>query len=277
MCATGTASPSPAPTTARCCCSPTGSVATSTCGGSSPRSWPAPAGWRCSTSSARAAPTRRTGPPSGTRPWTATRPTWPRSAASSTAAHYHPASLDEVGGDFYDLFRPPDSRWGFFLGDVCGKGAPAAALTSLTRYGVLDTRGDRCTISLASGGHPPPVLLGGDGTAHVVDLEGGQLVGAISEPRFTGAGIDLAPGDTLLLHTDGLTEARTSTSQERTRYDEDDLLEFVRSLAPASASTTVDAIAALLDSFGDGLDDDTALLAIGRPSLSPRTCAGHDG
>jgi phosphoserine phosphatase RsbU/P len=222
-----------------------------------------------------------------------------------TAAYYHPASLDEVGGDFYDLFRLPDGRWGFFLGDVCGKGAPAAALTSLTRYtlrsaavhdpdpfqvltnlnavliqehhpgsprfctviyGVLDTAGDQCAITLAGGGHPPPVLLGADGTARVLDLDGGQLVGAIREPRFAAVEVRLARGDTLLLHTDGLTEARISTARERTRYDEDDLLEFARSLAPASAAATVDAITALLDGFGDGLDDDTALLAIGRPA-----------
>jgi sigma-B regulation protein RsbU (phosphoserine phosphatase) len=230
-----------------------------------------------------------------------------------TAAYYHPASLDEVGGDFYDLFRLPDGRWGFFLGDVCGKGAQAAVLTSLTRYslrstavhdpdpvrvlrnlnavliqehhpvgprfctvvyGVLDTRGDRCTITVASGGHPPPVLLCADGTARVLDLEGGQLVGAISEPRFTEAETGLAPGDTLLLHTDGLTEARIGSAHERTRYDEDDLLEFARSLAPASASATVDAVTALLDSFGDGLDDDTALLAIGRPPVRSSRSAG---
>ena len=51
-----------------------------------------------------------------------------------TAAYYHMASQDEVGGDFYDLFPLGDGRWGFFLGDVCGKGLDAASVTSLTRY-----------------------------------------------------------------------------------------------------------------------------------------------
>ncbi|MHA6626049.1 PP2C family protein-serine/threonine phosphatase [Pseudonocardia sichuanensis] len=50
------------------------------------------------------------------------------------ASHYHPASTRNVGGDFYDVFPLPGDRWAFFLGDVCGHGAPAAALTSLTRY-----------------------------------------------------------------------------------------------------------------------------------------------
>lgn len=50
------------------------------------------------------------------------------------AAHYHFASSDEVGGDFYDLFPLADGRWGFFMGDVRGKGADAAVVTSLARY-----------------------------------------------------------------------------------------------------------------------------------------------
>jgi sigma-B regulation protein RsbU (phosphoserine phosphatase) len=51
-----------------------------------------------------------------------------------TAAYYHMASPDEVGGDFYDVFPLGDDRWGFFLGDVSGKGIEAAAVTALARY-----------------------------------------------------------------------------------------------------------------------------------------------
>lgn len=50
------------------------------------------------------------------------------------ASYYHTASVDRLGGDFYDLFPLDDKRWAFFLGDVCGKGPQAAAVTSLTRY-----------------------------------------------------------------------------------------------------------------------------------------------
>lgn len=50
------------------------------------------------------------------------------------AEHYHVASSDEVGGDFYDLFPLAEGRWGFFMGDVRGKGADAAVVTSLARY-----------------------------------------------------------------------------------------------------------------------------------------------
>jgi phosphoserine phosphatase RsbU/P len=46
------------------------------------------------------------------------------------AAYYHAASADRVGGDFYDLFRVDDGRWGLFVGDVCGCGVGAAVVTS---------------------------------------------------------------------------------------------------------------------------------------------------
>lgn len=61
-------------------------------------------------------------------------PVLPTVPGLELARHYHPASPRDVGGDFYDVFRLDARRWGFFLGDVCGKGAAAAALTSLARY-----------------------------------------------------------------------------------------------------------------------------------------------
>lgn len=60
--------------------------------------------------------------------------TLPEVPGLETAAYYHTAHPDRLGGDFYDVFRIDGERFGFFLGDVCGKGPQAAALTSLTRY-----------------------------------------------------------------------------------------------------------------------------------------------
>lgn len=51
-------------------------------------------------------------------------PSLPTVPGLRAAAHYHTASRDNLGGDFYDLFALGDGRWGFFLGDVCGKGRP---------------------------------------------------------------------------------------------------------------------------------------------------------
>lgn len=220
------------------------------------------------------------------------------------AAHYHFASSDEVGGDFYDLFPLAAGGWGFFMGDVRGKGADAAVVTSLARYTLraaavsdpvpvrvlanLNTALNHhvqedeplfCTVIfglltpeendvgfhvvLAGGGHPPAVLLRADGSADYLHTPGGQLVGVVPDAQFTTATLHLRPGDTLLLYTDGLTEARSGNPGER--YGDEALLDFVRSLAPASASGTVRALTALLDSFGEGLDDDTALLALSVP------------
>lgn len=73
----------------------------------------------------------------------------------------------------------------------------------------------------------------------------------------------LGPGDTLMLYTDGLTEARTDDVGGR--YGEEALLDFADGLAPVGAEAAVAAVARLLDGFGTGLDDDTALLALGVP------------
>jgi phosphoserine phosphatase RsbU/P len=227
------------------------------------------------------------------------------------SAYYHAASTDDVGGDFYDLFPLSQDKWGFFLGDVCGKGAGAAAVTSLVRYtlraaavfdedpvavlrnldtvlnhefhgddprfctvifGVLNARDggfDGFDIDLAAGGHPPALLLRSDGRTQYVHTPGGQVVGMLPDAQFVATRIHLTAGDTLVLYTDGLTEARTGTGIER--YDDRNaLLEFAATQCPATAEAIVTAIRSLLDSFGAGLQDDAAVLALG----VPRSAAG---
>lgn len=218
------------------------------------------------------------------------------------AASYHIASADEVGGDFYDLFPLAGGRWGLFMGDVCGKGAAAAAVTSLARYtlraaavyesdpvsvvknlntvlhheyhghdprfctvifGLLVPEDGGFTATLAGGGHPAALLLRADGGVGYLPTPGGQLIGVLPDARVADTTVRLGPGDTLLLYTDGLTEARSDRAGER--YGDDALLAFARDLAPTTAPAVVTALTGLLDSFGDGLDDDTAILAIGVP------------
>ncbi|MFE4857804.1 PP2C family protein-serine/threonine phosphatase [Streptomyces sp. NPDC056670] len=226
-----------------------------------------------------------------------------------TAAYYHTASPDRLGGDFYDVFPLDGKRFAFFLGDVCGKGPQAAAVTSLTRYTlraaalhdpdpvsalttlnhVLHERytggGDPryCTavfgtfepdpdtgevaVHLASGGHPPALVLRTDGTAAFLPTPGGLLIGILPSAPFTAATTVLAPGDTLLLYTDGLTEARTGEDRAGL-YGDEALLDFAAGQAGASPRAVIQALTGLLDSFGDGLDDDTALLALGVPAAN---------
>jgi sigma-B regulation protein RsbU (phosphoserine phosphatase) len=137
-------------------------------------------------------------------------------------------------------------------------------------FGVLTKREDATgqsggwDVELASGGHPPALLLRADGTAGHVSTAGGQFVGILSEAQFVSATCQLGPCDTLVLYTDGLTEARTGIGSQR--YDDDGaLLEFATAQAPASAADIVAALEQLLAGFGAGLDDDTAILALGVP------------
>ncbi|KUI18612.1 histidine kinase [Mycobacterium sp. GA-1285] len=220
------------------------------------------------------------------------------------AAYYHTASDDDVGGDFYDLFPLSRSTWGFFLGDVAGKGVDAAVVAGLTRYvlrsaavadhdpvkalhvlnsvlmqdvdvnrnrlctvidGNLSMSGDGFDVELASGGHPPPLLLSADGSAYYADTVGGHAAGITNDARFVAHRFHLAPGDTMVLYTDGLTEASTGVGHQR--YDDEGaLLAFLDARAPATAEDIVNALKGLLTSFGPGVKDDAAVLALGVPA-----------
>lgn len=91
-----------------------------------------------------------------------------------------------------------------------------------------------------------------------------MLVGVLPTAQFVEVTAVLRPGDTLMLYTDGLTEARVGPDRELYGYEA--LLEFATARAPVGSRALVDAFTGLLRDFGDGLDDDTALLAIGVPA-----------
>lgn len=230
----------------------------------------------------------------------------PKVPGLEAGSYYHTASPDLLGGDFYDLFPLDADRWAFFLGDVCGKGPQAAAVTSLTRYtlraaalhdpdpvtvlstlntvlherytsgdtryctaifGVLRPGSDHVSVHLASGGHPSALIQRADGTAHYLPTPGGMLIGVLPQAQFTPARTQLSPGDTLLLYTDGLTEARTGPDREL--YGDDALRAFTAEQSATGPQALIAALTGLLAGFGDGLDDDTALLALGVPAPLP--------
>ncbi|MBB6119426.1 PP2C family protein-serine/threonine phosphatase [Nocardiopsis algeriensis] len=240
----------------------------------------------------------------------------PRVPGVDTASYYRTAFPGRLGGDFYDVFPLGDDRWAFFLGDVQGKGPEAATLTSQARYalraaalcsdapeealttlnavlaerdghddpryctvvfGILEPGGDTggTRVRIASGGHPPALVLRGSGWLDLLSTPGGMPVGMLSEAHFATAVTELAPGDTLVLYTDGLTEARTGPDRS-TLYGEEALYSFAADLAPATAQGAVAALTELLESFGEGLDDDTALLALGAPAPQPEPGARTD-
>ncbi len=225
----------------------------------------------------------------------------PEVPGMEVAARYRPADHNlAVGGDFFDVFRLGTNSWGVVIGDVCGKGAAAAALTALTRYtlraaavhhtepsGVLlelnnavlaepeaDGRFcsvvyghlelDRCGawVTLASGGHPRPIVVRRAGW---LDIRGqpGTLIGLFDDPEVADDLVGLGPGDALVLCTDGITEARSPTGEmfgdERLSTL---LLDSTGDEAETMASRLVDECLAFA---GGAAHDDVAVLVVRVP------------
>jgi serine phosphatase RsbU (regulator of sigma subunit) len=213
---------------------------------------------------------------------------------------------DEVGGDFYDAFGDRTGVW-LVVGDVCGKGAEAAALTGFLRHTTIayaresagpgtvlakvnqammdqDFAGQFATailvrlgflrdgvkLTLAAAGHPAALLVRLDGQVEEFG-DRGTLLGVFSDPVIEEVSTVLAPGDALALYTDGLADAhapdRTITAQE--------MIERIRQHPPRLAQDAIDALLELVDLDGD-VRDDIAILAAqvtagnGRPGQSPR-------
>ena len=159
------------------------------------------------------------------------------------AIRFAPAGAGElVGGDFYDVFAVGADRWAVVIGDVCGKGPEAAAVTAMARwtlrsfagaphtpagvlrklndamlrqdlagrfitlaYALLDLRGDEAHVRLACAGHPPAILVSGSGEPERIEASG-DLLGVWSDIRLHEVGLELRPGEALLLYTDGVTD-----------------------------------------------------------------------
>lgn len=226
-------------------------------------------------------------------------PALPRLPGLELASHYHPAGDgSEVGGDFYDVFQNGRDDWGVVLGDVCGKGTEAAAVTALVRYTIRATaiRSRRpgsilrllneavhvqyperfCTVlymrlrrqrsswrlTVASGGHPPCLHL--HATGEVTELGApGIIVGPFPRSTFQERESELLPGDALVFYTDGVSEAR---GPGRTFYGEQRLKNLLRSMAGQPASAVASAVESAVLSFqGGSASDDIAILVVSRP------------
>jgi PAS domain-containing protein len=210
------------------------------------------------------------------------------------AAHLAPTRGREVGGDFYDVYPTP-AGWGVAIGDVCGKGADAAAATATARHAIrvlshgnadpaqvlrgandimlteefgsrfvtadaahLSWRDQTLRVVLSSAGHPGPVLLRPDGRAQVL-AGGGVALGIFPDPEPATQELELVPGDVLFFFTDGLTGAR---SPELT-YFEDILTDSLAGLAGRDAADIVAELRKIVLDFSAGvLRDDLTMLAL---------------
>jgi PAS domain S-box-containing protein len=210
------------------------------------------------------------------------------------AAAYVPADdAAGVGGDFYDLFESEPGVWTALLGDVAGKGAEAAALTSLARYtlrtaSMLDTSpahnlrllneallsrdAGTCTVVYArmtasaggarlvaaAAGHPPPLVLRAGGELEELTPPG-TLLGAVEAPRLQTREVELGAGDLVLFYTDGATDVRVRGGV----LGDGALRGELAACAGCHAQQVVERIAARVRAAQSGrLDDDLALLAL---------------
>ncbi|PSK64337.1 Phosphoserine phosphatase RsbU [Micromonospora sp. MH33] len=227
-----------------------------------------------------------------------------------------------IGGDFYGSHRLVDGGSVFFLGDVSGKGVEAAVFTGQLRQclhalhrvesqpgrllkllndALLETtqahgqgrfativlgvvrphRDGSLTLTLAGGGHLPPLVLRTSGEVEVVPLSG-MLIGVVPEPRIGEATVQLAPGETCLLYSDGVTEARGGRRGDE-QFGAERLLHAVtgchRMPAPALAERIEQVTC---DWLGHGDHDDIAVLALratgpGRPGRHLHAVHGPTG
>ena len=213
-------------------------------------------------------------------------------------AVYRPAGAgDEVGGDFYDVFETGRGNWAVVLGDVCGKGAGAAVVTALARYiiraeavrtpypsavlaalheALVRHYPDQCCtalylaidptrggahVTVASGGHHLPLVRRATGAMEYVG-EPGTILGMLDLPRIIDARVVLHPGDTIVLYTDGVVEARNAAGF----FDDEGLEAVVGGSRDEPAQDLAEAIArAAIDFQPTAPRDDIAVVVIRVP------------
>ena len=211
--------------------------------------------------------------------------------ASMTAAK-------DIGGDFYDFFRIDDDHIVLVIADVCGKGIPAALFMAVSRtiihskgmqgvsaaecltesnrllanstvnymfvtvfYAIFNTKTGLVTYSNA--GHNPPHIVRAGGTIEQLPMEGQFMVGAFEEEVYTDKTLQLDHGDTLVMFTDGVTEATDSTNRP---FGTERLDNILSGVADKSSREIVEAIKAGITDFVEDAEqtDDITILALKR-------------
>ncbi|MFI0483985.1 SpoIIE family protein phosphatase [Actinomadura sp. 9N215] len=211
----------------------------------------------------------------------------------TVAAKYLTATHgSEVGGDFYDVFRT-ENGWGLVLGDVCGKGEDAAAVTATARHcarlasrwkarpgdvlGIvnealldedrfvtavmagLTMETEKIIVSLGTAGHPPAIVVRADGVIRSAS-RGGVPLGLFEDFEPGLDAVDLTVGDTLFLHSDGVLEACDMMRQE---FGQERLLETLAAHAGDTPQGMLAGVEQALLEYCDGdLRDDVSMLAL---------------
>ncbi len=202
----------------------------------------------------------------------------------------------DIGGDFYDFFRIDDDHIAFVIGDVCGKGIPAALFMAVCRT-IIRSKGVECSsaqacmtesnrlltaysvdcmfvtvfyaiyntktglVTYCNAGHNPPHLLRSDGTVEELPLTNNTILGIFNEINYEEASLQLERGDSLVIFTDGVTEAMNPNRQE---FGTGQLMETLRGLAGKSSQQIIETVRDSIKAFADGAEqsDDITMLVV---------------
>jgi len=206
------------------------------------------------------------------------------------------AAAKEVGGDFYDFFMIDNDRLGFVIGDVSGKGIPAAIFMAVSRtliratgqkgmpagecmhyannllcnesvssmfvtvfYGIMNMKTGE--LEYGNAGHNPPYILKKDGTIEIVPSTGDIILGVFEDQAYKSKTISMNPGDGILLFTDGVTEAFNRADEE---YGEERLEKLLLTMKDFSTDKIVNTIIEDVNTFALGVaqSDDITMLSL---------------
>ena len=204
----------------------------------------------------------------------------------------------DIGGDFYDFFRIDDERFAFVIADVCGKGIPAALFMAVSRT-MIRSKGSQCDnagecltesnrllasysvdcmfltvfyaiyntntgfITYCNAGHNPPHLLRANGTIEELPMACNMIVGAFDDIEYKEDTLQLEHGDTLVMFTDGVTEAMNGAGQE---FGVERLDNILSGMAGKGSQQIVEAVKAGVSDFVDDAEqsDDITMLVLKR-------------
>jgi sigma-B regulation protein RsbU (phosphoserine phosphatase) len=198
-----------------------------------------------------------------------------------------------IGGDFFDYFNVPDGSFAFVLGDVAGKGPPAALLAAVLQ-GMFAANGQRIgtpagtlretndallrrpiearfatvmyavlaadgRLTYCNAGHNPPFLIGKNGVRRLDT--GGLIVGALPQATFDEEIVQLEPNDVIVIFSDGLTEALNVSGEE---FGEERLLSCIKSNCEATPPALVECLLESVQQFSAGAEqtDDLTVLVL---------------
>ena len=204
----------------------------------------------------------------------------------------------DIGGDFYDFFRIDDERFAFVIADVCGKGIPAALFMAVSRT-MIRSKGSQCDnagecltesnrllasysvdcmfltvfyaiyntntgfITYCNAGHNPPHLLRANGSIEELPMARNMIVGAFDNIEYKEDTLQLEHGDTLVMFTDGVTEAMNGAEQE---FGVERLDNILSGMAGKGSQQIVEAVKAGVSDFVDDAEqsDDITMLVLKR-------------